>query len=84
MNIFVGIDVSKGYADFSVLDASGAEQIASFQIDDTHNGYVALQGVLADLCEEKDAHIYCAVESTAGYENNWHNYLSHLAAALPT
>lgn len=83
MDIFMGIDVSKGYADFSIMDASGTGLIESFQVDDTHNGYVALHGVLIDLCEEKDAKIFCAVESTAGYENNWHNYMSHLAATMP-
>ncbi len=37
LNVFMGVDVSKGYADFTLLDDSGEEIMESFQLDDTHS-----------------------------------------------
>ncbi len=69
---YLGIDVSKGYADFALLSASKKELENSFQLDDTQEGHTRLLNLLEEF---KTKHalvgIYAALESTGGYENNW-------------
>lgn len=83
MKVFTGIDVSKGYADFCVVNESGDDVIESFQLDDTKNGYSVLREVFNEMFENGVKEIYCAVESTAGYENNWMSILLKMSDKLP-
>lgn len=73
---YLGIDVSKGYADFILLDENKAVISNSFQLDDTFEGHNQLFRFLSDFfAKNPDVNIFAAVESTGGYENNWFNCL---------
>lgn len=69
---YLGVDVSKGYSDFVILDAKKKPVVENFQLDDTFEGHCFLH---KHLCKFLDSHpestIFAAVESTGGYENNW-------------
>lgn len=85
---FIGCDVSKGHADFLVLDSDltpveikGSSK--SFKLDDTPGGHRILGEVIKDLnSEQKAVEIIIGFESTGGYENNWINYLQNLGEEL--
>ena len=71
---FLGIDVSKGYADFTILDKHKKVVEDNFQLDDTHEGHHQLFKVLTGFFEQNPkAVLFTAVESTGGYEKNWYN-----------
>ncbi len=73
---YLGIDVSKGYADFIILNNQKEVVVESFQLDDTFEGHSFLYELLMNfLTEHKESIIYAAVESTGGYENNWYEAL---------
>jgi transposase len=77
-NGFLGIDVSKGYADFVLLDA-GSEVLESFfQLGDTTEGRKKLKDLIAGWHKKGIEELYCGVESTGGYENNWYSFLKLL------
>ncbi len=72
---YVGIDVSKGYADFIVLQQDKDIVEPAFRLYDIADGHLRF-GALIERWQQKGYdHIYCGVESTGGYENNWVNYL---------
>jgi len=74
---YLGIDVSKGYADFIMLDEKKLTIEQSFQLDDTFVGHNKLYNFLRQFFENHlDATVCAAVESTGGYENNWFNSLT--------
>ena len=76
---FLGCDVSKGYADFVVLDSDKNIVENNFQLDDTFSGHNQLYSILTDFYKSHpNSSILSAVESTGGYENNWFNTLSKL------
>jgi transposase len=84
MKFFLGIDVSKGYADFALLDEHKNLIEKNFQLDDTFQGHNALCEFIRSLFAKfPDATIYAAVESTGGYENNWLNVLKRLQNYYP-
>jgi transposase len=68
--IYVGIDVSKGYADFILLDQNKMIYETNFQLDDNHTGHDLLQKKLAMLGKQ-GFKVVCGLESTGGYEQNW-------------
>lgn len=69
---YLGIDVSKGYADFVILDEKKQVVENNFQLDDTFDGHCLLYERLCKFMEDHPEPIlYAAVESTGGYENNW-------------
>ena len=73
---YLGIDVSKGYADFVILDPNKQPIKDNFQLDDTFAGHCQLYDRLHEFyLNHPDSKIYAAVESTGGYENNWLNSL---------
>ncbi len=80
---FLGIDVSKGYADFIIIDQHKQVKEENIQLDDTFNGHFLLH---EKLCIFLDSHpescIFAGVESTGGYENNWFNSLLKFQASL--
>jgi len=84
MNVYLGIDVSKGYGDFSLLDQNKKELEKVFQLDDTRLGHDALEALLQKHIEDQHiSMVYCAVESTGGFENNWYAALIRMSAAMP-
>lgn len=83
-SFFLGIDASKGYADFVLCDDEERIVERGFQLDDTFDGHSRLYQVLEAFCTaHPDAHVFAAVESTGGYENNWLHSLRRFQATLP-
>jgi len=81
---FLGIDASKGYSDFVMLDAKKQPVIENFQLDDTFDGHARLYERLYRFNQAyPQATIYAAVESTGGYENNWFQSLLKFQGSLP-
>jgi transposase len=73
---YLGIDVSKGYADFVILDKNKQRVENNFQLDDTFSGHCLLYERLGEFFNSHSGCLlYAAVESTGGYENNWLNSL---------
>ena len=69
---YMGIDVSKGYADFVILDAKKNVVEPNFQLDDTFRSHCQLFEILKRFFDHHcESVLYAAVESTGGYENNW-------------
>lgn len=68
--LFIGIDVSKGYSDFNILTGEKEVFGKAFQLDDTQNGHQILKEKLEELTS-KGYQIVCGVENTGGYEHNW-------------
>lgn len=80
---FLGLDVSKGYADIIILNKNKKELEPSFQLDDTFEGHVHLFKILSELQNRKNTGtIYAALESTGGYENNWFNSLKRFQGEI--
>jgi transposase len=80
---YLGVDASKGYADFVILDASKKVIEANFQLDDTFAGHSQLYQRLDRFCREQpQGLIHAAVESTGGYERNWLKALTDFQASL--
>jgi transposase len=72
---FLGIDVSKGYADFLLLDKESNVMEEGFQLTDNKAGHQKLREIIAEWQRKGLEDLYCGVESTGGYENNWYWYL---------
>ena len=73
---YLGIDASKGYADFTILNHHKDIVLKNFQLDDTFAGQSCLYEKLCNFYKEHpQSIIYAAIESTGGYENNWYNFL---------
>lgn len=82
-NYYMGIDVSKGYADFVILDSHKKVVKDNFQLDDTFNGHGLLYDILSGfLSDHPGDRVYSAVESTGGYENNWYSRLLTFQSTL--
>jgi transposase len=79
MQNYLGIDVSKGYADFALLDEEKQMICKSFQLDDTPVGHIRLAEFIRELfMQQPELTLLTAVESTGGYENNWLDCLKKL------
>lgn len=84
MKAYLGIDVSKGYADLCLLDADRKPLESPFQLDDTRAGHDALKDLLRqNIGRHGLEHVFCGVESTGGFENNWYSMLGALGGELP-
>lgn len=80
---YLGSDVSKGYADFVILDSRKQRVMKNFQLDDTFEGQCHLYNILNQfLADHSEATLFAAVESTGGYENNWYNALVKFQSTL--
>ena len=76
MKGFFGIDVSKGFSDFILLNEKREVLEPAFNLDDTRKGHDLLQKKLVDLIgRHQITDLYCGVESTGGLENNWYQAL---------
>jgi transposase len=81
---FLGIDVSKGYADFVMIDTDKHIVTKSHKFYDTFEGHGKLYSYLESFCRNNSVStIYSAVESTGGYENNWYAALRRFSQNLP-
>ena len=80
--MYLGIDVSKGYADFFLMNASKQKMENSFQLDDNHEGHQELQKYL-EKYTSVGKRIICGIESTGGYEQNWLVLLKRLKKQAP-
>ena len=83
-DFFFGIDASKGYSNFVMLDSLKRCVEDDFQLDDTFDGHQKLYRILSEFCvRNPKANIFAAVESTGGYENNWFDALVRFQTHLP-
>ena len=83
-DFFFGIDASKGYSNFVMLDSLKHCVEDDFQLDDTFDGHQKLYNILSEFCvRNSKANIFAAVESTGGYENNWFDALVRFQTHLP-
>jgi transposase len=81
---YLGIDVSKGYADFVILNLLKQPVMQNFQLDDTFQGHSRLYEILEQfLAVHPKSVLYAGVESTGGFENNWYQTLISFQASLP-
>ena len=70
--IIVAADISKGYADFLVVDSDKKTLVELFQLDDNRAGHDTLRDQLVLLKKTyKPSRILLVVESTGGFEDNW-------------
>jgi len=76
----LGIDVAKGSADFLLVNARKEPLEDGFVLDDCTQGRRILTRLIDGWFAGGITHLYCGVESTGGYENNWFNLLCSLAA----
>lgn len=78
MNVgYLGIDVSKGYSDFVLIDKVSKQLEPVFQLDDNVSGHSKLLCLLDEFKSKHSLDGFKAVlESTGGYENNWLSLLS--------
>jgi transposase len=76
---YLGIDVSKGYADFLLLDNESRVMEEGFQLHDNKEGRQKLKELIVNWQKQGLEQLYCGVESTGGYENNWYGYLKGLS-----
>ena len=75
-SFYLGSDVSKGYADFIILDDQKRTVLNNFQLDDTGDGHNRLFDIISQFMEQQSqSTLFAAVESTGGYENNWYHSL---------
>lgn len=72
---YLGCDVSKGYCDFILLGASKNVLVSNFCLDDNKQGRDTLSGLIREWQSVGLTNLYCGVESTGGYENNWFRFL---------
>lgn len=75
---YLGIDVSKGYSDVILLKSNKEVAEESFRLYDVAEGHQQLGLLIDKWIETGFDNIYCGVESTGSYENNWVNYLQNL------
>lgn len=76
MKLYLGGDVSKGYADWVVLSENKQIVHENFQLDDTYAGHCQLYTIIESYFDRNNGlEMYAAVESTGGYENNWFSTL---------
>jgi transposase len=81
---YLGGDASKGYADFTILNAEKKIVEPNFQLDDTSSGHRSLFKLLRSFLDKHpDSVLYAALESTGGYENNWYECLKDFSNHLP-
>lgn len=52
MKAYLGIDVSKGYSDFTLLGQNKKQLEDTFQLDDTRSGHNALKQLLQKVVEK--------------------------------
>lgn len=83
-SLYLGIDVSKGYADFIMLNAARRVVGNPFQLFDVSEGYEALDQYLGSVVAKYGPEqIYAAVESTGSLENHWLEVVHEMRQKYP-
>jgi transposase len=83
-NGFLGIDASKGYSDFVLLNDALQPLSKPIQFDDTRKGHDQLAGWLTHQIDQHALdRVYVGVESTGGFEDNWHTCFIELGQIIP-
>jgi len=76
--LFVGIDVSKGYADLRAINHARTV-IAKGRYDDTSAGHTQVRTIIDDWrAQHPEGTILVGVEASGGYERNWVRMLRSL------
>jgi len=75
-NLYLGVDVSKGYADLDLRDAEGRPLGLQGQYDDTPTGHTAVRAALQQAVSTAQARgaapgLAIGVEASGGLERNW-------------
>ena len=76
---YLGIDASKGYADFVLLSEARKPIEKGFRLNDTFDGHCKLYEILSKYTGKR---IFAGIESTGGYESNWYHALRKVAREL--
>jgi transposase len=70
--LVLGVDVSKGYGDFVLLDAHKRVVEPPFRLDDNKQGHDILKKQLLEWKKNyRVSRLLLVTESTGGYEDNW-------------
>jgi len=84
MESYLGIDASKGYSDFALLGKNKQPLEEAFQLDDTRSGHNRLKELLQHfIAVHKISLLYCGIESTGGFENNWYAAFIEMSKSMP-
>lgn len=83
MDMYVGIDVSKGYADFCITEESGQVR-REVRLDDTRRGHNQMSDLIQKLSEEVSGEedLVVGMEATGGLEENWLQLFQELATEV--
>lgn len=68
--VFAGIDISKGYADFHLMNDCKIMVEKGFQLDDNQQGHQILKEIICRYTSAGITLIF-GIENTGGYEQNW-------------
>lgn len=80
---YIGIDVSKGYGDFLMLDENRSTIDKAYKLPDSPGGHEKLLKKIQILLDtSEDVRIQVGVESTGGYENHWCQLLRNYSDRL--
>jgi len=80
---YLGIDASKGYADFILLQSNKDIAEQAFRLYDVSDSHLQLSKLVDQWLEKGYDRIYCGMESTGGYENNWVNFFQQIGKTKP-
>jgi transposase len=84
MEGYLGIDVSKGYSDFVLINKQLNVLEKTIQLDDTTQGHGHLKQWLAQcVITHGLTQVYAGLESSGGFENNWYAMLIDAGRDLP-
>jgi transposase len=80
MNLYVGVDISKGYADFCVTDGEGIVR-EEHRLDDTRSGHDQAQELAREWngTVSDDEELLVGMEATGGLERNWLHLFEQIA-----
>lgn len=82
--LFLGIDVSKGYADMVCMERSGGIISGGGRFDDTPKGHQTVSAwVTRTLTSRNDSTMIVGLESSGGLERNWMRMFKQLSADSP-
>lgn len=84
ITLFLGVDVSKGYADAACMEQAGGLIVGGGRYDDTPAGHNAMSAwVTGTMASRNGACLVVGLESSGGLERNWMRLFRTMAADLP-
>ncbi len=80
MNLYVGVDISKGYADSCVIDDEGTVR-EEYRLDDTRSGHDQAQELAQewDRTVSSEEELLVGMEATGRTERNWLHLFGQIA-----